>query len=412
MKINLIENGLDSLKKGFAHLKNYEEKYLLEEYGKERYLILKDAILSIHHGIEILFKEVLKRTNELLIFSEIDRKLKKAYVQKRQQNFDSLFETDQILHTVTFREAIDRVEKICGYEINEKFIKKLDKIEEYRNQITHSEVVLDEVEANEIFEGLIDEVDTFFMKSIGREYSSITGYDKLKKNYNEYIEKLEETKREIKRETIKKYIEAFNKCSISMGENEVKIIKDINQATCLIKILYDSNLRFGSDNYDGCCSGDVSKIRRIENDRLAIFTRDNEAEYWMKFGSLLIFMPKISIDFSPILFFEADDDEVNEDLKRYVTKDYYKRDIIEGIKFVREDKILWNPKDINEFYSRVEYDEYYLVPEHYLIRHYLSKGIFCFINVQMLNYGRMESILSNFGNESFKKIEVMLRKAM
>lgn len=412
MKISLIENGLDSLKKGFEYLKNYEEKFLLEQYGTDRYFLLKDAILAIHHGIEILFKEVLRRANEFLIFSEINKKLKKACVQKRQQGLYSLFETDQVLHTVTFRESIDRVEKICGYEINDKFLKKLIKIEDFRNRITHSEVILDEVEVNQVLEGLVDEIDTFFIKSMGKEYTTITGYDKLKENYKKYLDSLSATKRKIKKETIEKYLEAFEKCSISMGENEVKIIKDINQTTTLIETLYNSNLKFGTDLYDGCCSGDVSKIRRIEDDRFAIFTKDNLSEYWVKFGSLLIFMPKISSDFSPIIILEACDDQVHERLKKYVQKDSDNRNIIEGIKVVKEDKIIWNPKDIHEFCSRSEYDEYYRVPEHYSIRHYLSKGIFCFINIQMLNYGNMASILSNFGTESLKKIEVMLRKSI
>ena len=100
MKIKLIENGLDSLKKGFEYLKQYEEQYLLEKSGHERYFILKDAILSIHHGIEILFKEVLRKSNELLIYSDIDKSLKNAYVEKRQRKLYSLFETSQTLHTV------------------------------------------------------------------------------------------------------------------------------------------------------------------------------------------------------------------------------------------------------------------------------------------------------------------------
>ncbi|GMT41470.1 MAG: hypothetical protein IEMM0001_2205 [bacterium] len=184
MKIKLIENGLDSLKKGFEYLKQYEEQYLLEKSGHERYFILKDAILSIHHGIEILFKEVLRKSNELLIYSDIDKSLKNAYVEKRQRKLDSLFETSQTLHTVTFREAIDRVQRICGHEINQHFSNKLHKIEDYRNQITHSEVALDEIEINETFDGLIDEVDIFFMKSIGTEYSTLTGYAQLKEKYN------------------------------------------------------------------------------------------------------------------------------------------------------------------------------------------------------------------------------------
>ncbi len=38
MKITFMENGVDSLKKGFAHLQRYEEMYFIEKEGKEKVL--------------------------------------------------------------------------------------------------------------------------------------------------------------------------------------------------------------------------------------------------------------------------------------------------------------------------------------------------------------------------------------
>lgn len=412
MKINLLENGLDSLRKGFEHLKNYEEMYLLENSGHERYLVLKDAVLAIHHGIEILFKEVLIQDNELLVFSEIDKKLKNAFVVKRQRNLDSLFEADQLLHTVTFQEAIDRVQKICGHEINKNFMAKLDKLQEYRNQITHSEVSIDEIQLNSVFEGLVDEIDTFFSNAIGDDYSTITGYSKLKANYQEYLSKLDETRKNIKTEVIEKFLQAFKKCSISMGENEVKIITNINTAINLIDTLYDSNLRFGTDLYNGYCSGDVSKIKRISDERFSLFTEDNRAEYLFKFKSLLIYMPKVSDEFSPIMFFESDSDKIDSELEKYIEMDMYDRKTISGVYFVDDKRVEWDMDKLNEFYHRMDYDEYFVIPQYYLVEQFISPGLFCFIHIQPLNYGRMESILRDFGKSSLKKIEVAFRRGI
>ena len=412
MKISLLENGLDSLKKGFEHLNNYEEMHLLDNKGTERFLVLKDAVLAIHHGIEILFKEALNRSNKILVFSEIDKNLKNAFVMKRQRNLDSLFEADPTLHTVTFQEAIDRVQKICGHKINKTFSNKLSKLQDYRNQITHSEVSIDEIELNSVFEGLVDDIDIFFTDAIGEDYSTITGYSALKRNYEAYLLNLKKTKREVKKTAVEKYLEAFEKCSISMGENEVKTISDINLVTKLITTLYSSELRFGTDLYNGYCSGDVSTLKRLDSKRFSLFTKDNNAEYIFRFKNLLLFMPKVSEDFSPILFFEADDDNIDSSFEKYIEVDMYDRKSVSGIYFEDENRIEWNGDKLHEFYEQSEYDEYFVTPRHHLVEQFLSSGVFCFINVQMLSYGQMGKVLRDFGTTSFKQIEIAFRRSL
>jgi hypothetical protein len=412
VKITLLENGLDSLKKGFESLMYYEEMYLLDKSGSERYLVLKDAVLAIHHGIEILFKEVLVKNNEILVFSDIDKKLKNAFVEKRQRNLDSLFEADQSLHTVAFNEAIDRVQKVCGFAINNQFSEKLTKLQEYRNQITHSEVLIDEIHLNTVFEGLVDEIDTFFIGAIGEEYQTITGYSQLQDNYKEYLTKLDESKNKVKADAVGKFIQAFKDCSISMGENEVKTLTDIDTATKLLNTLYDSDLRFGADLYNGYCSGDVSTIKRVDENRFSLYTKDNRAEYIFRFKSLLIFMPKVDGEFSPIMFFEAGEDQIDESLEKYIEVDMFDRKSISGIFFVDENRAEWDTGNINEFYYQTDTDEYFVIPDHHRVEHFVSSGVFCFINVQMLNYGRMESILRDFGKYPLKNIEVQFRRGL
>ena len=55
-RISMLDNGMDSLKKGFENYLNYVEIIKNKtDISQEDYLILKQAVSSIHHGIEILY---------------------------------------------------------------------------------------------------------------------------------------------------------------------------------------------------------------------------------------------------------------------------------------------------------------------------------------------------------------------
>lgn len=93
MKIQMLTNGVDSLKTGFKAFLKYEENTVNKTPTQEDYLILKHAVLSVHHGVEILMKCVLTKQSEFLIVSRIDEDYLKAYQNKVQQNKNSVFET-------------------------------------------------------------------------------------------------------------------------------------------------------------------------------------------------------------------------------------------------------------------------------------------------------------------------------
>ena len=70
MRINFLNSGLDSLKKGFQHLVEYEKNtfYLKKNNVDEnRFYHLKDAILFTQHGIEILVKSIIHNHSESLV---------------------------------------------------------------------------------------------------------------------------------------------------------------------------------------------------------------------------------------------------------------------------------------------------------------------------------------------------------
>jgi len=162
MKITLIENGLDSLSKAYSFLERYEKEKESHANKETRFFILKDAILSMQHGVEILFKHILKNNNEILLYSSVTDKLRDAFKKRRAKEINELFEVDGI-HTVTFRESIDRVADILGIEITEKFKNNLFKVEKWRNSIIHSGVVLNENEVSSVLAKFFDQLDEFFV---------------------------------------------------------------------------------------------------------------------------------------------------------------------------------------------------------------------------------------------------------
>jgi len=166
MKITLIENGLDSLSKAYSFLERYEKEKESHANKETRFFILKDAILSMQHGVEILFKHILKNNNEILLYSSVTDKLRDAFKKRRAKEINELFEVDGI-HTVTFRESIDRVADILGIEITEKFKNNLFKVEKWRNSIIHSGVVLNENEVSSVLAKFFDQLDEFFCSTIG-----------------------------------------------------------------------------------------------------------------------------------------------------------------------------------------------------------------------------------------------------
>lgn len=69
MKLTLIENGVDSFQNGYKSLVEFEPLLLLDESDIEKSKKLKNAIIQIHHGIEILMKNILMNESEYLLFA-------------------------------------------------------------------------------------------------------------------------------------------------------------------------------------------------------------------------------------------------------------------------------------------------------------------------------------------------------
>ena len=236
MKLNFLNSGIDSLKKGFENLNKYETirfSNSSKTIKEKRFFHLKDAILFIQHGIEILFKSILNQHSEYLIFSQIDSNEKKALIQKKERSLNSVFETDlkNKIHTVTFLESIERLKIIPSVQISKTLEKRLIELESYRNIIMHSEPYLNETQINTTLDGLSDDLDVFFMHNIGKKYKTISGYSVLLKNINKFKSTLKEKELELKIDSIEIIIGALKKAKISIGSNEVKRISNLNSCS-------------------------------------------------------------------------------------------------------------------------------------------------------------------------------------
>lgn len=415
MKLSLIENGLDSLRKGYESLNVYDELLDSGADDLEKSYALKSAIIQTHHGIEILMKYILSKQSEYLIFSNIDDNVKNAYKEKYQQGLNSVFESPNIdkVHTVSYSEAFERLSNICNHKFSKKLEQKISLLNLFRNRLTHAEINIDDSEIIMLFNELLDEIDLYFFNQIGNDYQTLSGYSELINNHEKYKEWLTENNRILKAEVIDKLTNIFRSLKINMGVNEVKRIEDINLCTRFFNELYKSGFKFGTDLYNMICSGNVSEFKRIDDTHFSLFCKDNNGEEIFKFKSLIIYNPKFTSNFSPIFILEADNDndisEVEKQVKReeYSAKDKY---FVEGIKISTCDDVIIEQEEYTKVYNKIEYEP--IDFNYHYVRKYLSKCMFCIINIQGLNYGNFDQIISKHYNMEGNVFERQLRKIL
>lgn len=136
-KIGLLDNACHSLQRGYEMFNTGRDK--------KDALALKEAIIWIHHGIELSIKQLLVQSNEYLIFENIDEAVRKlAHLRKQPSMNDAnvldLFDSGEGVYTVGFGKLVDRAaimlniqELSQGANVREK----IDALTSYRNKIVH-----------------------------------------------------------------------------------------------------------------------------------------------------------------------------------------------------------------------------------------------------------------------------------
>ena len=409
MIIDMLNNGMDSLKRGFSSYLKYEEIVKEKEtLTLEDYFVLKQAVLSTHHGVEILLKCILNKKSEFLIVDEIDSNYKEAYKEKNQNGYQSVFQTSkaQKIHTITYEEALSRVKYFGNNDLPEVLEKKLKELNTVRNALTHAEVVIKDTDVEKIIDKLLLDLDVLFLRAIGSEYSTFYGYSEIKANYENYMTFLSEHQMTIKKKALAALFSTQEKTGQYSGQNEVIYIEDSTIARKFLKSL-QTELDFGMDLFNGWCSG-KTKIKITEDGHVSFWAGDNKGDYIIKFKSMIICIPSITTNESPIIIFEADDDQVEPEYQDYVTHDY-----LEGLCIQSQPQVItYDPKEIYDFNMHCEYDEAFTIPPHYEIVRFLNRQIFGYFNIQGLSYWNFHKLLSKAKNMTGAQVAEQLKESL
>lgn len=156
--ISLRENGVHSLWRGIESYEEYDRTHDM--------MLLKDAIMHLHHGIELLMKEILVQHSAYLIFEDLRDASKK---QKRADELGiGIFFLDRPPRTVTFAEAIGRVDAfVKPPELNNDLRANLDKLNRLRNQLEHYAIEADREEVTQLLAVIRDPLLDLFEAQIG-----------------------------------------------------------------------------------------------------------------------------------------------------------------------------------------------------------------------------------------------------
>lgn len=149
MKFTLLDNGADSLKSAYENLESLKN---IAEGGEHR---LKDSVIFLNHGVELLLKYILKQRSPALMFEKIEPYLKaKQNLKAKQEDKKTVFDIDQNLRTVSLLEALRRIEYLCDIEIPTKFNSTIHYVNKIRNNFMHYEVELDDKETETLVTNL------------------------------------------------------------------------------------------------------------------------------------------------------------------------------------------------------------------------------------------------------------------
>lgn len=158
VNISLVQNALHSFKKGYISFENWKTNKSQME--------LKDAVLSFHHGIELLLKQLLIEENQFLVFNNIDKAIEETERIQCREVHDCKGISDLIekgkpkqVQTVGFCHLIRRVAIILEIQELKKgsFLRdNLENLNRFRNQLVHFSIFTEEYELVDVLSELVN----------------------------------------------------------------------------------------------------------------------------------------------------------------------------------------------------------------------------------------------------------------
>jgi hypothetical protein len=158
IRISLQENGVHSFLRAIEVFGEYQKT--LDN------MLLKDSIVFLHHGIELLMKQLLVNQNEMLIFEDI-KDLHKKQKQADKQKV-GIFFLEQPPKTVSYDMAIERVDAfVKPEELTEELRKSLGRLNRLRNQIEHYAIEADRDDVEKILVAIHNPLLNLFEARLG-----------------------------------------------------------------------------------------------------------------------------------------------------------------------------------------------------------------------------------------------------
>lgn len=156
LKMGLLDNGSHSLKRGY-------EMWTQWKQSNDAWL-LKESIIWVHHGIELLLKQLLVQTNEFLVFQDVNKAVERLGILRKKDGMKDagvldLFEHDDKAFSVGFRNLIDRTAitlSIDELAEREPLRKQVDQLTRYRNKIVHFSIELDVLEVSSLLSEILN----------------------------------------------------------------------------------------------------------------------------------------------------------------------------------------------------------------------------------------------------------------
>lgn len=191
LSIGLLANGSHSLKRGYEMWSQWKQT--------EDAWLLKESVIWIHHGIELVLKQLLVQSNEFLVFQDVNKAVDRLAILRTRKGMQDagvldLFEHDDKVMSVGFRNLVTRTAVALSIkELNEhaSLRKKIEQLTKYRNSMVHFSIELDIFKVSSLLSEILDPLLTMLAKEVNDERFiniDIQKIRKLAQPVQEYIE--------------------------------------------------------------------------------------------------------------------------------------------------------------------------------------------------------------------------------
>lgn len=168
LEVTLLDNACHSLNRGF--------EFLEASTNEQDKLLLKEAVVWIHHGIELSLKQLLVQKNEFLVFDDIDKAVQKlGNLRRKKSNIQigvlELFDYGETSQTVGYGKAIERAAVMLNLQElaqDKPLRQQLDKLGNFRNRIVHFSI---DIYTDEVT-GMLVQLMNPFLVLLGHELNN------------------------------------------------------------------------------------------------------------------------------------------------------------------------------------------------------------------------------------------------